>query len=62
VGYTFAPKWERLPGISSVNVYMTGNNLLTFTNLLEGDPERKDFSKGYYPQLLSVKLGVKVSF
>lgn len=62
VGYTFAPKWEKLPGISSVNVYMTGNNLLTFTNLLEGDPERKDFSKGYYPQLLSVKLGVKVSF
>lgn len=62
VGYTTAPKWAKSAGISSIVVYMTGNNLLTFTNLLEGDPERKDFSKGFYPQLMSVKLGAKVSF
>ncbi|MDR2040415.1 MAG: TonB-dependent receptor [Bacteroidales bacterium] len=62
IGYKFEPKWEKLPGISSINVYMTGNNLLTFTKLIEGDPERKDFSKGFYPQLLSVKLGMRVSF
>jgi len=62
IGYSFEPKWNKLSGISLINVYMTGNNLLTFTNLIEGDPERKDFSKGYYPQLLSVKFGIKVSF
>ncbi len=62
MSYSFAPGWAKSSGISLINVYMTGNNLLTFTNLIEGDPERKDFSKGFYPQLLSVKLGVKISF
>jgi TonB-linked SusC/RagA family outer membrane protein len=61
-GYSFSPKWQILQGISLINLYMTANNLLTFTDLIEGDPERKDFSKGYYPQLLSVKLGAKISF
>jgi TonB-linked SusC/RagA family outer membrane protein len=62
VGYRFEPKWTLMPGVSGINVYMTANNLLTFTNLIEGDPERKDFSKGFYPQLLSVKFGIKISF
>lgn len=62
VGYTFQPKWHKIPGLSSINIYATGNNLLTITNLIEGDPERKDFSKGYYPQMLSAKVGMKLSF
>jgi TonB-linked SusC/RagA family outer membrane protein len=62
IGYTFEPKWSQQYGISLINVFLTGNNLLTFTNLIEGDPERKDFSKGFYPQLMSVKLGLKLSF
>jgi TonB-linked SusC/RagA family outer membrane protein len=61
-GYRFEPKWAKSYGISGINVFATGNNLLTFTKLIEGDPERKDFSKGFYPQLLSLKLGVRISF
>ncbi len=62
VGYTFQPKWNKLPGLAGINVYATANNLFTLTNLIEGDPERKDFNKGYYPQMLSAKLGIKLSF
>lgn len=62
LGYTTSPDWAKSAGISNIIIYLTGNNLLTFTNLLEGDPERKDFSKGFYPQLMEVKLGAKVSF
>jgi hypothetical protein len=53
---------KRMFGVESVVVYSTGNNLLTFTELIEGDPERKDFREGFYPQMASVKFGLKVVF
>lgn len=49
-------------GINNLNIYATGNNLLTFTSLIEGDPERKNYMDGFYPQMISAKLGLKVSF
>ena len=49
-------------GINNLNIYATGNNLITFTSLIEGDPERKDFEQGFYPQMISGKLGIKISF
>ena len=62
-GYTFNPKFmHRLTGISSLLVYATANNLWTLTNLIEGDPERKDFQQGFYPQMTSIKFGVKFGF
>jgi len=62
-GYTFNPDFlKRTMGISSLLVYASGNNLATFTNLIEGDPERKDFQQGFYPQMVSVRLGVKLAF
>jgi TonB-linked SusC/RagA family outer membrane protein len=62
-GYTFNPGFlQRSLGISSLLVYATGNNLATFTKLIEGDPERKDFQQGFYPQMASVRLGVKLAF
>lgn len=62
-GYTLNPTFlNRLAGVSSVLVYATGNNLWTFTKLIEGDPERKDFQQGFYPQMSSLKLGVKLAF
>lgn len=63
LGYTF--KTESLKksiGISSLSAYVTGNNLWTVTKLLEGDPERKDFTQGFYPQMSSVKFGMKIGF
>jgi hypothetical protein len=49
-------------GINNLNIYATGNNLLTFTTLIEGDPERKDFIDGFYPLMINGKLGLKISF
>ena len=46
----------------ALKVYATGNNLLTFTDLLEGDPENKYLVWGQYPQMMTGKLGIQVSF
>jgi hypothetical protein len=63
LGYTLRPKLlNRLAGVSSMLVYATGNNLWTFTKLIEGDPERKDFQQGFYPQMTTVKIGLKLAF
>lgn len=63
IGYNIKPKYlQKAIGLSSMTIYASGNNLFTITNLIEGDPERKDFAKGYYPQMSSYKLGLKVSF
>ncbi len=63
LGYNMTSKTlSRLAGVSNIKVYATGNNLWTLTNLIEGDPERKDFQQGFYPQMTSVKFGVNVSF
>jgi hypothetical protein len=53
---------SRIAGVSNLTVYATGNNLWTVTNLIEGDPERKDFQQGFYPQMTTLKFGVKVNF
>lgn len=63
LGYKFKSRFlNKLSGIEDLQVYATGNNLWTLTNLIEGDPERKDFQQGFYPQMTTVKLGVKFNF
>ena len=63
LGYNMSSKLlSRLAGVSNLTVYGSGNNLWTLTNLIEGDPERKDFQQGFYPQMTVVKFGVKVNF
>ena len=63
LGYTLRPRLlNRLAGVSSMLVYATGNNLWTSTKLIEGDPERKDFQQGFYPQMTTVKFGLKLAF
>lgn len=63
IGYNMKSKTLKYAfGINNLNIYATGNNLITFTKLIEGDPERKNYMDGFYPQMVSAKLGVKVSF
>jgi TonB-linked SusC/RagA family outer membrane protein len=63
LGYEFKSKLlNNLAGINDLQVYATGTNLWTLTNLIEGDPERKDFNQGFYPQMTSLKFGVKFNF
>jgi hypothetical protein len=59
-GYTinFGSKFA---GISNVLVYATARNVLTFTKLLQGDPERKNFSNGYYPLFATYSFGLRFS-
>ncbi len=62
-GYNFkSGMLKKAVGINSMTAYITGNNLWTITNLIEGDPERKDFTQGFYPQMSSIKFGLKIGF
>ena len=56
------PKIKKQMGVESIKAYMTANNLLTFTGLLEGDPEQKYLVWGEYPQMRTVKLGLQLTF
>ena len=63
VGYTWmTPKVKQLMGVEAIKLYLTGNNLLTFTGLLEGDPEQKYLVWGEYPQMRTVKMGLQLTF
>ena len=63
IGYNFKPAFlKRVIGVTDLSTYVTGTNLWTVTNLIEGDPERKDFTQGFYPQMSSIKFGLKIGF
>lgn len=60
VGYTLPKKWLKSVGLKSLQVYVTGNNLLTWW----GGDDRIDPEGGQvkYPILRSFTSGVRVSF
>ena len=63
LAYTFnAKRLRQKVGFRSLSLYLTVNNLLTFTPLIEGDPASTTFTTGFYPQMTSLKLGVKIGF
>ena len=70
LGYTFAPgAMQKMLGISNLLIYVTGTNLLTFTPLIEGDPESKSYmvsgqtyGQVLYPQMRTGRIGLKLSF
>ena len=49
-------------GVRGLSITLTGNNLFTWTGLLEGNPQRTELVKSYYPIMRTVKLGVKLDF
>jgi len=62
LGYTFDKKALGNSGLPALSLFATGNNLFTITNLEEGDPKCPNLSGGFYPNMLLVKIGVKVQF
>lgn len=70
LGYTFPRKWMEKIGLQSLRLYVTGNNLYTFTKYSGFDPEVSTFGNGLtpgvdfggYPRSRSVVFGVNVSF
>jgi TonB-linked SusC/RagA family outer membrane protein len=63
IGYSVSPAFlKRKLGISGLTIHANANNLWTITKLIEGDPERKSFLNDNYPQVTTVKFGVKIDF
>ena len=63
LSYTWnSAEFRKKTGMQAIKVYLTGNNLLTFTDLLEGDPESKYLVWGSYPYMRTVKLGLQFTF
>lgn len=55
-------KLYKTMGVKGLSITATANNLLTFSNLVEGNPQRTSLSSSYYPLMRTVKLGVKLDF
>ena len=49
-------------GLSGLTATLTGNNLLCFSSLLDGDPQREKTVDGYYPIMMTIKLGLAIDF
>lgn len=62
VGYTFPKKWFAKAGITNVRLYLTGNNLLTFSKFKLWDPELESANGAKYPQMRTGAVGLNVNF
>ena len=62
IGYTFPKKWFDKVGISNVRLYLTGNNLLTFSKFKLWDPELESSNGAKYPQMRTGAVGLNVNF
>lgn len=62
LGYTFDQKWLKVRGIERLRVYVSGVNLLTWSQLKEFDPEVESGNGLYYPQQRNLNLGLNLTF
>ncbi|MDR1153550.1 MAG: TonB-dependent receptor [Bacteroidales bacterium] len=63
LGYTLPKAWIGKLGLEKVYVYLSGENLLTFSSLEGIDPEAPTTGRGaFYANNKKVSLGLKVSF
>jgi hypothetical protein len=61
IGYNIPRRLSQRIGLQDLNVYASGDNLLTFTKWPGSDPEKAN--TGWfesYPQLLTYTLGIRV--
>ena len=62
LGYTLPKRWLSKVGISNLRVYLSGENLATFTNFSLMDPENTDKNNDVYPLTKSFSIGLNLSF
>lgn len=62
LGYTLPGKITRKAGLQTVRFFVTGTNLLTFTQFKYLDPESPNVVTGYYPQQRTFTFGLDLSF
>ena len=62
LGYTLPRSLTRKVGMESVRLFLTGTNLLTFTEFKYLDPESPNVVTGYYPQQRTLTFGLDLNF
>lgn len=62
LNYTFPERWTQKVGINNLRLFLSGNNLLTLTNVKYKDPESDTRSGWYYPQVKTLTVGVSMNF
>ncbi len=62
LAYTFKPSFLARIGASSLRVYATGQNLVTWTKLHNLDPENTNASGWYYPAQAVYNFGLNIQF
>lgn len=61
LGYTLPKKWTNKIRLSSLRIYVSGYNLLTFSGLKFVDPEHPNDANGYmYPLNKTISVGVNL--
>ncbi|TKG93985.1 TonB-dependent receptor [Puteibacter caeruleilacunae] len=61
-GYTLPNKVLEKTPLESVRVFVSGENLFTWSSFKEFDPEVESGAGSYYPQQKTVSMGVRISF
>ena len=61
LGYTFPSKWTKVAHMQMIRLYLSGSNLLCFSNFKLWDPEMAGNGLGYPVQRV-FNLGINVSF
>ena len=62
IGYTFNKRQLRFIGLNSIRIYVGGNNLLTFSEIKNFDPEMGDETGYFYPQMKMWNFGININF
>lgn len=62
VGFNFPRKWLNNIKLESVRIYVSGQNLLTFTDVPQIDPENVNSQGWSYPQMKSFNAGINIQF
>lgn len=62
IGYTLPEKWLKKIHVKQIRFYVSGSNLLTFTDVPQIDPENTSSQGWAYPQMKSFNAGINIKF
>jgi hypothetical protein len=62
LGYKLPPALTRKINVNKLRIFVSGGNLLTFTEFKYLDPESTNVVPGYYPQQRNITFGVDLAF
>ena len=62
IGYTFPKKWTQKAKMQTLRIYLSGVNLLTFSQFKLWDPEVEAKNGNAYPTTRNISIGLNVNF